>query len=82
MDLGCLQQIVSISRLIDHQESGNICVLCKYYYFSLRKYCSNFVGRSNAKLTHFVMKNRDPSKLWKIFDLKVHMTKYICIWNI
>ena len=37
MDLDCLSQNVSISRLHDYQKWVNICVFCEYYDFPLLK---------------------------------------------
>ena len=71
MDLDCLSQNVSISSLRNNQKSGNTCVFCKYYYFSLRKLWSTSGGRSKLKLTHFPINNHDPSKNLKIFELKI-----------
>ena len=51
MDLDCLLQNVSISCLYVFQKSTNICVFCKYYYFSLRKHWPTSSSRSNFKLT-------------------------------
>ena len=58
---------VSISHLHDSQQSGNICIFCKYYYFTLRKHCTTSGGRSDLKLTRFPINNQDPSKILKIY---------------
>ena len=35
----------------------------------------NIGGRSNVKLSHFPINNKDPSKILKIFELKVHLIR-------
>ena len=79
MDLDYLSQNVSISSLHNNQKSGNICIFRKYYYFSSRKYWPTFGGRSNLKLTHSPLNNQDPSKILKMFELKVYLKK--CIYE-
>ena len=52
MDLDCLSQNLSISCLHHYQKSANICVFCKFYYFSFHKHCPTSGGCSNVKLIH------------------------------
>ena len=77
MDFDCFSQNVSILCLRKCQKSSNICVFCKYYYFSLRKHYPNSSYNCNAKSKYFAVKNQDPSKILKVLELKVHLIKYI-----
>ena len=79
MDLDCLWENVSISRLHDFQKLANICIFCKYYYFSLSKHWPIFGGRPNEKLIHFPINNQNTSKILKIFELKVYLKKNLYI---
>ena len=69
---------MSISGLHDNEKSANIHVFRKHYEYNIssRKNWSAG-GRSNLKLTHFPINYQDPSKLTKIFELKVHFKKYV-----
>ena len=79
IDLDNLSQNVSISSLHNDQKSGNICIFCKYYYFSLRKYWTTFGGRSSLKLAYFPINNQNTLKILKMFAVKVHLKK--CIYE-
>ena len=76
MEFDCLSEYVSIPHLYDNQKSNNICVFCKYYYFTLSKHCATSGARSNLKLIGFALYNQDPLKILKIFALTVHSMRW------
>ena len=71
MDLDCLSQDVSISRLQNFQKSANICVFCKYYYFSL---CKHWPSSGVAQKLFDTFSDKQ-SKILKIFEIKVHLMR-------
>ena len=81
MYLDCLSQNVLILRG-SFARSRLIFVFFAnmYYYFSLRKHWPTTGGRSNMKLTEFAINNQDPSKILKIFELIVHLKKYMFVY--
>ena len=45
------------------------------------KYETTSGSRANGKLTHFAANNQYLTKLLKIFELKVHLTNEVVIYN-
>ena len=63
------RQMCQFHLLHDNQKSGNICVLVQILLFL---FWPTSGDRSNLKLTYFTINNRYPSKVFKMFELKVH----------
>ena len=54
-----------------HQKLINVCAKRKYNICKKHNYQLTFGSRGSVKLTHIAINNIDPSKLLKIFGMKV-----------
>ena len=73
MNLNCVSENAPISSLSDLKKLTNACakrnnnIYKKHKYYPTSDCCANF------KLTNLAINNQDPSRLFRINELKVHL---------